>query len=113
LQAVDVVHIAVVANAVVSTTFFVAVYATRPWYRDPVGRSVMMFSFSLMILTWVGLFLRFTEFPWEQWILVFLYGVVGTSAFYQDVVLVRSGRKRKRKRERTSTRKKVSSDEPE
>lgn len=106
MQALDVVHTAVVANALVATTFFVFVYATRPWYRSAVGRSVMIFSLSLMLLTWVGLFLRFTEFSWEQWILVFFYGLVGTAALYQDIVLVHSRRKQKRlEKERTSTKK--------
>ena len=95
----DFLLIAATAFAAVACTVFVAVYATRPWQRSHMGRSIMLKDVALALVAWVAILKRVDENVasvdlWPQLIPLIVLGWtgVGVAMTYRTVVLWRAGR---------------------
>ena len=85
--------------AAVACTVFVAVYATRPWQRSHMGRSIMLKDIALALVAWVAILKRVDEHEpsidlWPHLIPLVILGWtgVGLSMTYRTIVLWRAGR---------------------
>lgn len=85
--------------AAVACTVFVAVYATRPWQRSPMGRSIMLKDVALALVAWVAILKRVDEHAssvdlWPHLIPLVVLGwaSVGIAMTYRTIVLWRAGR---------------------
>ena len=95
----DFLLIAATVFAAVACTVFVAVYATRPWWRSHMGRSIMLKDAALALVTWVAILKRVDELQpsldlWPHLIPLVALGwaCVGLSMAYRTLVLWRAGR---------------------
>ena len=95
----DFLLIAATAFAAVACTVFVAFYATRPWQRSHMGRSIMLKDIALALVAWVAIFKRIDEHEpsidlWPHLIPLVALGwtIVGAAMTYRTVVLWRAGR---------------------
>ena len=95
----DFLLIAATAFAAVACTVFVAVYATRPWWRSQMGRSIMLKDVALALVTWVAILKRVDENVasvdlWPQLIPLIVLGwtCVGLAMTYRTIVLWRNER---------------------
>ena len=95
----DFLLIAATAFAAVACTVFVAVYATRPWQRSHMGRSIMLKDIALALVAWVAIFKRIDEHEpsidlWPHLIPLVALGWtgVGLAMTYRTIVLLRAGR---------------------
>lgn len=92
----DFLFIASTAFAAVACTVFVAVYATRPWWDSPMGRSIMLKDAALALVAWVAILKRIDEHDasvdlWPQLIPLIALGwtIVGIAMIYRTIVLWR------------------------
>lgn len=95
----DFLLIAATVFAAVACTVFVAVYASRPWWRSHMGRSIMLKDTALALVAWVAILKRIDEHEpsldlWPHLIPLVALGwaCVGLSMAYRTLVLWRAGR---------------------
>ena len=67
---------------------FVAVYATRPWWRSRVGRALMLKSFSLGLALWLTLVNTYRTYPGELAIGACVMALIAVACTYQLVAMV-------------------------
>lgn len=72
---------------------FVFVYATRPWFRDIVGRAYMLKSATLLVILWLSLLNTFFTYPHQAQVSTFGMWSVTIAIVYQFFVLLWSPRR--------------------
>ena len=95
----DYLLIAATVFAATACTVFVAVYATRPWWRSHMGRSIMLKDAALALVTWVAILKRVDELQpsLDLWpvlvpLIVFGWTCVGLAMTYRTIVVWRNER---------------------
>ena len=94
----DFLLIAATVFGAAACTVFVAVYATRPWWRSHMGRSIMLKDVALALLAWVAILKRVDELlpSLDLWhvlvpLVAFGWTCVGLAMTYRTIVVWRLG----------------------
>ena len=86
----------IIAAAIVQTTF-VAIYATRPWFRSFTGRAIFVKASALMLLVDVSVVHAFIDYPAEQTVEDLVYVLVLLGMTWQLIALLYEPRLGRRK----------------
>lgn len=78
-----------IVSAAVGQTLFVALYATFPWWRSLLGRSLFFKALSFGVLLDVAVAGRIWDWSGEDATFVTLYGLVSLGVWIQLIAFIR------------------------